>query len=366
MIAAGLDAIVFNQDEVLIQYGSRSLPSELLRDSDLTGVLGVLFGTLNGGPASEADLLGSFSGERAAEASRLVADLQARGIITEADRDPVEQYLDYTFTGQASLSRARIALVGAGPLGLRLSESLVRNGVGQLTVLDDRRVDDIWIHAVGSESGQALLGQRANLALHDCLDQSFPARIEAPESELSIEALRQSVREADLTILAFEQPVLSVTHLVNRVCLELDRPWLHVAIDGNFGLVGPLVIPHQTACYNDFRTLYEASNPAAQMARRYRQHLLRRKASTFFPGLPVHVDVVAGLASLAAIHFLIQGHCFAAGRVAVVDFDRLTTDVENVLRLPRCPVCADQRPPYQPPFSAEVVTRHETLLKQAD
>lgn len=48
-IAAGLDVVVLSADEVLVQFGSRSHPSELVRDSDLTGILGRAIARLHKG-----------------------------------------------------------------------------------------------------------------------------------------------------------------------------------------------------------------------------------------------------------------------------------------------------------------------------
>jgi bacteriocin biosynthesis cyclodehydratase domain-containing protein len=165
------------------------------------------------------------------------------------------------------------------------------------------------------------------------------------------------VGASELTIVAFEQPSLRLSHLVNRVCIRDRKPWLHVTIDGNFGSVGPLFLPVETACYNDYRTLVEAATPNAEMARQYRRHIRHRGATSFFPGLPAHAEIAAGLASLAAVHFLVRNTSFAVGRVVTIDFDRLLLDVEDVLKMPRCPVCGWERSAFQPPFSAEVVTK---------
>jgi hypothetical protein len=76
--------------------------------------------------------------------------------------------------------------------------------------------------------------------------------------------------------------------------------------------------------------------------------------------LPVYAEIVAGYATLAVVHFLVRGASFALGRVLTLDFDRMLIDVEDVLKLPRCPVCGRERSAYQPAFSAEIVTRSAT------
>ena len=70
----------------------------------------------------------------------------------------------------------------------------------------------------------------------------------------------------------------------------------------------------------------------------------------FLTGLPAYADIVAGNASVAAVHYLVRGTSHLLGRVMIIDFGGMRIDTEDVLRLPRCPVCASRRPPYRPPF----------------
>ena len=51
------------------------------------------------------------------------------------------------------------------------------------------------------------------------------------------------------------------------------------------------------------------------MARKHRQHILQRRTSSFFPGLPAYADIVSGYAALAIVHFLLRDRSFALGRV---------------------------------------------------
>ena len=122
-------------------------------------------------------------------------------------------------------------------------------------------------------------------------------------------------------------------------------------------MIGPLFVPGVTACYNDFRALTDAAHPSPLMAGVYRRYAAQRGARTFSPGLPAHAGIVAGFTSLAAVHSLLSGTSSLLGRAVTINFDRMMIDVEDVLKLPRCPVCGRQRSAYQAPFSAEVVTR---------
>lgn len=357
-IADGLDVVLIGDDEVLVQFGSRSYPSQVLRDTDLTGILGKVVGRLLTGPRRPAELLADIDPRHQADAVKLLDDLQGKGILTRTDTSPVDQYLAYTFTGQTRLTAASVSLIGAGPVGARTAETLLQHGVGRLLLLEGRPADQTW-HALvrtGADADPAG-GVSAPTLLRDRLLRLGYTGMEAFADHVDEEAVERAVHGADLTVLALEQPDIRLAHLVNRHCLAAGKPWLHTVMDGGWGRVGPLVIPGVTACYNDFRTLADAADPNPLMTRVHRAHTIRRGAVSFAPGLPAHAEIVSGFASLAAVHFLLMRTGYLLGRVLTVNFDRMLIDVDDVLKLPRCPVCGRQRSAYQPPFSAEVLTR---------
>ncbi len=354
-VADGLDVVVISDNEILVQFGSRSHPSRLFRDTDLTGVLGRVFGRLQAGPASRDDLLAEADGP-VGEAAKLLDRLSEHGILISTDTDPVEQYLGYTFTGHSRLSEFQVAQIGAGPVGAQVAETLLGHGVGRLRLLDDREQDATWSRFVSTRDEQPD-GTPARAGLRDRLLGLGYAGVEAADFGGDFDALATVVAESDLVLLTLERPDVRFAHLLNRLAFEADTPWITACIDGHAGVAGPLFVPNVTACYNDYRVLADASIPSPAMARVYRRHAAARGADSFFPGLPAYAAILGGFVSLAAVHMMLSGTSYLLGRTLTVDFDSMFIDVEDVLRLPRCPVCRKQRSSYQPPFSAEAVTR---------
>ena len=356
-IAEGLDVVVISDNEILLQFGSRSQPSRLFRDTDLTGVLGQVFGRLRSGPASRDDLLAE-AADAQADVAGLLDRLTAQGILVQVDTDPIEQYLSYTFTGQTRLAEFQIGQIGAGPVGAQVAENLLQHGIGRLRLLDDRKPDPIWSTLVRIP-GESAAGKLAQVGLRDRLVGLGYAGVEAVESGCD-DALASVAAESDVVVLTLERPDIRLAHLLNRHCLAAGTPWIAACLDGNFGVAGPLFVPGVTACYNDFRALADAATPSPMMARVYRRQATDRGADSFFPGLPAYAAIIGGFISVAAVHLLLSGTSYLLGRTLTVNFDRMMIDVEDVLRLPRCPVCRQQRSAYQPPFSAEVVDRGRT------
>jgi bacteriocin biosynthesis cyclodehydratase domain-containing protein len=356
VVAEGIDLVLLSRDEVLIQFGSRSRPSELLRDDELTGLLGSIVEALSAAPASVADLVGAVEPKHRLEARRVIVDLLERGILTDLGRDPVEQYLRYTFEGDRGLDALEVTVLGAGPLGARIASTLALHPVGAIRLLDSRLADEAWRVSLPfrSDTGSRNGHRRVDSLVGDSLRERG-ASVEVLDGELDLDGIRRAVTASDLTFVALDRPDFRLTHLVNRVCLQARRPWLFSTIDGNRGLVGPLFLPPYTACFNDYSTLVGATMPSSTMADAYRRRTRLRTDSRFFPGLPVYADIVAGHASLAGIHFLLRDTSFALGRQLVIDFDGMRIDVEDVLKLPRCPVCGSARPSRRPVFPPDVV-----------
>jgi bacteriocin biosynthesis cyclodehydratase domain-containing protein len=347
-IAEGLNLVIISANEVLVQFGTRSRPSELLRDNDLTGELGKAIARLVQAPATVEELLLQTNPTNVPAMHSLLADLLARGIVADLRSNPIEQYLRYTFEGETYLPNSRVLLIGSGPLGARIAQNFLQHGIGTLTLLDERPVDALWGALIPFGRGSRSNGERADVALRELL--AIPVR--CLQTGLDAAGVETAIEDSDFLVLALEQPDLRLAHLVNRFAIRHRKPWLIATIDGNLGLVGPLFHPVETACYNDYQTLVMAATPSPDIARKHRETMVNRTSRSFFVGLPSYAEIIAGHASLALVHFLLRGSCFALGRVMVIDFDRMRIDVEDVLKLPRCPVCGTHKSPYRPAFSS--------------
>lgn len=355
-ISAGLDVVILSADEILVQFGTRSHPSELFRDADLTGILGRAIGRLLDGPATLEDLVDAAGVEHESDVRAMVTTLADRGMVTASTSDPVAQYLEYALKGSTELAAHTVAIVGCGPVGARIASSLGEHGIGSLLLADDRRADDLWhrFMPTGMGGSRAFDGA-ASAGLASSLS-ALGSRVERVERPLDSDGLDEVLGRATLTILALEQVDLRLAHVLNRVAVKRRRPWLHTIVDGDFGVIGPLFEPPHTACFNDFQVLRIAATPSAAMVNCYQRHVLARDAAGFAPGLPVHADLVAAYAVLAALHYLLSGSCFAFGRAMFVNFEQMAIDIDDVLTLPRCPVCGSVRRPGRPAFTGPAVS----------
>jgi bacteriocin biosynthesis cyclodehydratase domain-containing protein len=138
-----------------------------------------------------------------------------------------------------------------------------------------------------------------------------------------------------------------LSHAVNEAAAELGVPWLNVAVDGTELLVGPIVIPGLTACFNCFEICDEAGRQHRNDFLIYKDHVSEDR------GIPVqapHAYLAAAWAAEGIVQFAREGRSFLVERVLRVDTERLEVISQRVFQLPRCPVCSRRRPELRHTF----------------
>ena len=131
----------------------------------------------------------------------------------------------------------------------------------------------------------------------------------------------------------------------NELLLERELPFLPVVIDDLVAYVGPLVVPHQTACFECFlRRRY--SNLDEAVAREAVE--LRQEGALVVALHPAISAVAAGAAALELSKFFLPWHSARqAGYLLTFNLLASRAGRHRVLRVPRCPACGSlkARPP---------------------
>jgi hypothetical protein len=150
--------------------------------------------------------------------------LQEAGLLSDAGADA---------GGLSALDGRRIRLVGAGPLGLAVATLLVNGGLSHLTVVD---VGDLEpsLYPGGGALGTQAEGLAAALA-------DRPTRISVPNHWSKPDGVQH-----DLTVVASDR--LECDRVVAEGLLRTDQPHLLLRGRGGGAVVGPLIVPGETAC----------------------------------------------------------------------------------------------------------------------
>ena len=137
----------------------------------------------------------------------------------------------------------------------------------------------------------------------------------------------------------------------NERLLEREVPFLPVVIDDLVVYVGPLVVPHQTACFECFlRRRYSNLDEAVA-----REAVELRPTGARIVGLhPAISTVAAGVAALELSKFFLPLHAARqAGHLLTFNLLASRGGRHRVLKVPRCPACSSLKTP--PPRSASRV-----------
>ncbi|MGH8905165.1 MAG: TOMM precursor leader peptide-binding protein [Egibacteraceae bacterium] len=132
-----------------------------------------------------------------------------------------------------------------------------------------------------------------------------------------------------------------VCQAINRVCLYHKISWLHAATDGPFILVGPLVVPQRTACWECFETRVFMNLREAAVYQRYKNAIAsspllgNTQASS-----AVLASVLVSLTAMEALAFVATSDSTTLGSLLSLYLPTMEFSMNEVLRLPGCAACA--------------------------
>jgi bacteriocin biosynthesis cyclodehydratase domain-containing protein len=265
---------------------------------------------------------------------------------------------------QQKLSSSTVIISGLGGVGRSVADVLARSGVGKLRLADGQPVspeDQLF----GYRDDQAGIPRSQAFQQH----QRFPAAtLETAHFDATDEGgTSESVFEgSSLVVVCADSPREAAMNQVNRLSFRAGVPWLPATAGINHGTIGPLVIPHQTACYECFR-LRLISN------RSFLNDALGSPVSVDSTGGEFATEVVAApafflsligqIAAAEVIRFLtgMARPTTAGAFLSLSPFDAGITRHE-VLKLPRCPVCGPVR--FRPQMKIWDLTRDEDTTRK--
>jgi bacteriocin biosynthesis cyclodehydratase domain-containing protein len=343
-----LKIIHTSDDEIVVKHGSRSRFTRIIKDDGRSKLLGKLLRNMV--PPSTLESLRQrniLKEEELDDATELARYLRREEVLVDPAKDLTRVYLDSILGGGNAFSGLTVGVVGVGYLGSRIADELMRLGIGRLIVLDDRRVargdiDKLYFNLLPQtiETGELYV---------DCLRRHLAQcgfeKIEAVNAPLDDEVrLREVIGASDLTVAALEVFSSKVLHTINGVAIDAERPWVSIYFDGSEGRVGPLYVPGETCCYNEYEIQHEATlSGMKDDYLLYKEALNEGKIDGSNLVMPPYLNMVSSLGTTGVMRFLLSGRSFLVGRYTRLDLERLSIDYEEVLRLPRCPACSPHR-----------------------
>lgn len=352
MVNPHLKVIQCSEDEVVVKHGSRSRFSRFIRDEGRSRLLGRVLRNLTPPASLEAlEEQGIVEASEMDDARRLVDYLLEEGILVPPEEDVTAVYLDTILGLEGRFAEHSVGLVGAGYLGSRIADELARLGLGKLVLLDDRKVQDEGLERRHFALNPAEV--KEGLPYTECVAAHLEAwsgtEVETMDSDLADEdSLEALAGKVDFIIAALELYSAKTFHTVNAVMLDLHQPWMSVFVDGGEARIGPIYVPGETACYSDYEIQHEANLGVMKDGYLlYKEALNQQRIDGSHLTLAPYLSVATGMATTAVARFLLSGKSFLVERGLRVDFERLSVDFEDVLRIPRGPAGTPSRASYR-------------------
>ena len=154
-----------------------------------------------------------------------------------------------SFSYSKMLSDANIMIIGLGAIGCSIANILCRVGVNSFVLIDDDVVEESNlkrqnlyfkddIGELKTESAKACL-----LNIKDTVD------VKEVNSDV-LDVLSFEKYNPDIVICTADSPVRLVREHVNKICVRESIPLIFAGFSEYLGVVGPLMIPRKTPCWN--------------------------------------------------------------------------------------------------------------------
>jgi len=252
---------------------------------------------------------------------------------------------------QEKLAAASATIFGLGAVGRTVTASLAQAGFGRLILADSRPVqlsDALFGYTaehMGKPRSTAVRAQTALLNGSVTLETPDLGDASPAETAQLLQGSQLGIFCSDASSAgAADADSLDLCMALNDLSLDLGIPWTRAVTDHHRGVVGPSVLPRETACLTCFRLRLRSNLAFSTDALAYERHL-SDPASAVAPAVLIPFAALVGqYAALEAVKLVTQfARPSTAG--AFVALNSLTGEFNrhDVLRLPRCPSCGPTR-----------------------
>lgn len=241
------------------------------------------------------------------------------------------------------LQSSTVVLANLGGVGVSIARALATSGVGKLVLLDADSVrpsDELFGYGaehVGKPRVETIAADISNL---ECKDITTIVSTVDGASNWD-----QIVSGATVVILCSDNMSLAGYDRTNEACIRHGTRWVSARIDRGRGIIGPFIVPEQTACFACFELRNRAnSDHPKDHEMMYRHWKQMDVCPESWPAVAPFSSIIGNYVALDLLQVLAGNHVSAFfGRVLHLDLRTLESRFHSILKLPRCPACSRGR-----------------------
>jgi len=334
-----LKFIQINSNEILIKHSGKSIYSKLLEDEGKKGIISKVFDNFRK-PLSINEYFVLEKIEIKDDREEIIDFIkycENNNIIIKSDSDPIFAYYKLLIgKTEKNINDLVIGIIGGGILGSRIIKNLSALGVEKFIVLDDRIIENENIESKFFEYKKICKNQKYT----ELARENFEEVVECFD-DYNSDNLEKTVIKCDFLICAQDFLKSTIFHRLNLICIEKNKPWVMAYIDGSECCAGPIFVPGETCCFNEFEIQNDAAFPATirKDYSLYREYLDDNKNKDSFLILPPYSDILSGILSTEIFKFLISSKSVLINSCIKLELENMDFDLVTILRLPRCPAC---------------------------
>ncbi|MCS7108901.1 MAG: HesA/MoeB/ThiF family protein [Sulfolobales archaeon] len=220
--------------------------------------------------------------------------------------------------GQLKLKNSKVLVVGVGGLGCPSSLYLTAAGVGNLILVDSEDVELSNLNRQILHWSDDLGTPKVLSAFKKLRGLNPEVNIEVIKTRADEELLKTLIDEVDLVVDGLDN--WDTRFLINRICVELGKPYIHAGIMGLYGQL-LVVFPGVTPC---LQCLIPKKPPEVRP----------------FPVLGTTPGVMACLQVTEAVKLITGYGQPAFNKLVVYDGYSMSFTELKVSKKPDCPICS--------------------------
>lgn len=149
--------------------------------------------------------------------------------------------------GQEQLQHKHVLIIGAGALGTQSAESLVRAGVGKLTIVDRDYIEwsNLQRQQLYTENDAIQRTPKAVAAKSRLREINSEVIIDASIMDVTPKEMEQLIQGVDLVLDATDN--FDIRMIINDTAIKYHVPWIFGSCVGSYGM-SYTIIPGETPC----------------------------------------------------------------------------------------------------------------------
>jgi thiazole/oxazole-forming peptide maturase SagC family component len=347
--------IPMGEDKIQLRSGQRII---VFNGRHIGELLPMIVSKLDGYHTTK-EVLSSFPGVKEKAVETVLNRLLEKRLLEDADEKPafeispeeVERY-DHQITFfshyhenkyelQGRLKNAHVAVAGLGSIGSRIAASLARSGVGKLTLIDNQEVTKEDSFIGGLYTGEHIGNPRCEVAEKICAEISPHAVCHGiAESISGVDRMKSAVNNCTFVVAASDVPQVALFEWVNKACIEREIPWISCSLNGEEALIGPTVIPHETACFTCYELRMKANVPRYDEYSAFENYVKTTPQAVSQGMINSFSGIVANIAALESIKTIADfADPSTYNKLLAINLILMEFTFHTILKLPLCPDC---------------------------